>query len=305
MSLVVPMDITQLRQYVVVVESGSFTKAAERLFISRQALSKSVRNLEHEMDRELLIFDGARLVPTDEGQDFLHRIVPVLQSYDDLEARYLGQGLERDNVVDMVVTYAYSVALPSHFFEQVESRFDVRVSIDETFSDGVVEMVSSGQADIGILGSCPAYLRDLDILRLDDMDVYLDVPKDEALSALDELQLSDLGAVPIVTAGCRDHLHRFFTQRCAENGIDPNIVFMTSDVDLLLKAAQDRGAAFFGFPEPVVSLPLDSIVCKKILIPGQEVFGTYAIRRKNMPRHDSSQTVWEELERFAAKVPAV
>ena len=43
------MDIRQLDYFIVVAQLGSFTKAADELFLSRQALSKAVRNLEHEL----------------------------------------------------------------------------------------------------------------------------------------------------------------------------------------------------------------------------------------------------------------
>ena len=42
------MDIRQIEAFVAVAQTGNFTKAAEKLFISRQALSKSVRKLEEE-----------------------------------------------------------------------------------------------------------------------------------------------------------------------------------------------------------------------------------------------------------------
>ena len=46
-----PMTINQLQYYVEIVCQKSFTRAAESLFVSQSALSKSVRTLEQELKR--------------------------------------------------------------------------------------------------------------------------------------------------------------------------------------------------------------------------------------------------------------
>lgn len=42
------MDIRQIECFVAVARKGNYTKAAEELFVSRQALSKTVKHLEKE-----------------------------------------------------------------------------------------------------------------------------------------------------------------------------------------------------------------------------------------------------------------
>ena len=45
------MDIRQIECFVAVARKGNYTKAAEELFVSRQALSKTVKHLEKRSGR--------------------------------------------------------------------------------------------------------------------------------------------------------------------------------------------------------------------------------------------------------------
>lgn len=62
------MDLSMLQYYVAVCELSSITKAANKLYISRQAISKSISNLENTLDAQLITVrrDGIEL--TDEGR---------------------------------------------------------------------------------------------------------------------------------------------------------------------------------------------------------------------------------------------
>lgn len=48
------MTLNQLNYYVEIVRQGSFTKAAEKLFVSQPTLSKAIRALEEEFQMELI-----------------------------------------------------------------------------------------------------------------------------------------------------------------------------------------------------------------------------------------------------------
>ena len=83
------MDIRQLDYFIVVAQLGSFTKAADELFLSRQALSKAVRNLEHELGQPLLANRDNHLELTDAGRTLLDDAAPVVEAFKQLERRHV------------------------------------------------------------------------------------------------------------------------------------------------------------------------------------------------------------------------
>jgi Bacterial regulatory helix-turn-helix protein, lysR family len=65
------LDLTQVRAFVEVAEQHHFGRAAARLFLTQQALSKRIQRLEHTVG-EPLIHRGARGVQlSDAGRRFL------------------------------------------------------------------------------------------------------------------------------------------------------------------------------------------------------------------------------------------
>lgn len=61
-------DLRRLQHFVAVAEAGGFTRAADQLHLSQQALSSSIRQLEKELGATLFTRDGRRVVLTDAGR---------------------------------------------------------------------------------------------------------------------------------------------------------------------------------------------------------------------------------------------
>lgn len=62
-----PMDLRRLAQFVAAADSGSLTSAARSLFITQQAMSSAMRQLEKELGVALFARQGRRVVLTPAG----------------------------------------------------------------------------------------------------------------------------------------------------------------------------------------------------------------------------------------------
>ncbi len=71
-------DLRQLRAFVAVVEEGSFTLAARRIFVTQSAVSHSLRTLEEQLSCRLLDRTGKRVAATAEGEALLRRCKRVI-----------------------------------------------------------------------------------------------------------------------------------------------------------------------------------------------------------------------------------
>lgn len=72
------MELSQLRYFVAVAETGNFTRASERSHITQPSLSQQILNLEREVGHKLFHRLGRRAVLTEAGVTFLERARRIL-----------------------------------------------------------------------------------------------------------------------------------------------------------------------------------------------------------------------------------
>lgn len=77
------MDFQQLTYFTKIAELQNITKAAAELFISQPALSKSLQNLESELDVQFFLRKGKNIYLTKEGSVFYEQAKKVLRSVAD------------------------------------------------------------------------------------------------------------------------------------------------------------------------------------------------------------------------------
>lgn len=145
------ISLRQMRAFVAVCRSGSFTQAASTLHLSQSAVSMLVRQLESEANLVLLDRGKNTVAPTEAGRQLLPLVQRIL---DDLEAvrhgasdlRLLRRGILRIAVSQMLactwlppVLRAFSARHP-----------DIEVVLIDAPTDAVVDGVRRREADIGL-----------------------------------------------------------------------------------------------------------------------------------------------------------
>lgn len=287
------MDIRQLECFAAASHMGSYTRAANSLFVTRQALSRTVKTLESELGFALFETDGNNIVLTERGREFRRQIEPTLDEFNALKARYGGPG--RKPVL--------SLAMARGFFDVMENDFaagffdrdaEFHVTVEETHADGVLEMIRSESAEVGLLGSHPGFLRDFEYVALAHPGYFLLVPLSNPLSNRSYLELEDLDGQPLVTLGKKNHLHRLFKAECERAGIHPEILIETSENTLRDRYVDEVCALAFAC-SPKSTRPNVPTTCIPLCMRDAQIFGTYAIRKRGSTPSIAGQRFWDCL----------
>ena len=293
------VDIRQLDYFIAVARLRSYTKAADELFITRQALSKAVHNLEQELGEALIANRDGALEATEAGRALMADAQPVVEAYRALERRYLGEHGRAERAPSLAVSLVPGAALtlPKDIIDRfAESHPDLLLSVESSPTDVALSMVKSGESDIGIVGSAPEYLGEFDIVLLVETGTYVHVPLENPLAQRAHLTVADLDEQPFVTFGKRDHLHRHFMDACAAHGIAPNIVMTSSNIDVLTSSAAQNEALMFGLPPNENVEPIPDYLLVPVTLRDDAHFGTYAVKRKGDPLSPAALAFWEYLE---------
>lgn len=80
------MTLVQLRHFLSIAETGSFTRSARACFLTQSALSRSLRALEDELGQPLFDRIGRRSEPTPFGRSLLERARQLVHDADALAA---------------------------------------------------------------------------------------------------------------------------------------------------------------------------------------------------------------------------
>ena len=76
------LDLAQVRAFVVTAERRHFSRAAETLFLSQQALSKRIRKLEESLARPLFLRTNRSVELTEDGERFLPHARALIRAAD-------------------------------------------------------------------------------------------------------------------------------------------------------------------------------------------------------------------------------
>ena len=72
------MELKQLQSFAAVVKYGSFTKAAEKLYISQPTISTHIRTLEEELGRQLILRTTKSIEVTEKGREVYGYVTNIL-----------------------------------------------------------------------------------------------------------------------------------------------------------------------------------------------------------------------------------
>ncbi len=147
--------------FVRVVEAGSFSGAARLLNVGQPAVSKTVAQLEGQLQVSLLVRSTHGLSPTEAGLRYYERARAALQEADEAElaARGAGAGLRGRLRVSAATTFARLHIVP-HLpkFLQAHPELDMDVILDDRSIDLVAEGVDLSLR-MGVLADSAAVAR--------------------------------------------------------------------------------------------------------------------------------------------------
>lgn len=146
------LTVKQLRYFVEIVDCGSFSLAAERLFIAQSALSRQVKDMEALMGVTLLARDTRPLEATSAGRSVYQSARHILDALEDTTAQARRAARGDTGTVRLVhsssvpLTAAVHAVLHTHLAQHP----GVSVEMSQSSSEQQMRDIEQGAADLGL-----------------------------------------------------------------------------------------------------------------------------------------------------------
>lgn len=159
------MKMQQLEYIIAIARAGSITAAAKNLYQAQPNISIALKELESEVGMQIFWRTPNGMVLTPEGESFLARAKDIVDSMHSLEADYTNRADEGVSLKISVIHSAYIPEILGKWVNELTNEEKISVKFFETNTNKVIEDVTSGRADVGIIraphAQCEMYAEQL------------------------------------------------------------------------------------------------------------------------------------------------
>lgn len=145
-------DLTDMRLFLHVVESGSITKGAELSHLALASASARIRGMEEFLEVELLSRGRRGVAPTQAGSALVHHARIIVAQWDRMvgDLGEYAKGL-KGHVRLLCNTASLTEFLPELLSTYLTKHPNVSIDVHEKLSAEIVQDVVDGKADLGVV----------------------------------------------------------------------------------------------------------------------------------------------------------
>lgn len=241
------LAIFQYEVFLTVVESGSFTKAGEKLGLSQSGVSHNISTLETELGIVLLRRNRNGISLTDAGERLIPHIRQISYHAKLLEQEAaLIQGIEVGSIKIGTFPSFSSRILPGLIRNFINKYPGIQIELYEGGYDDIKDWIASGTIDIGFL-TLPSI--EFDTIQLLKDELFVLVHENHRLNTMKLVHVKSIHNESFIMpkAGCDVLIKRLLR----ENNVHPNVIFEIKDNNTIISMVQE-GLGITIIPEMVL-----------------------------------------------------
>jgi DNA-binding transcriptional LysR family regulator len=226
------LEISYIREFVILAETGAFWEAADKLFISQSSLSKHIQAIEKELKTALFDRTTRRVELNDYGRVFLsyaRQIASTQEGYS-IAINDMLQNVHGSAAIGSIPSMAqYNITGIIHSFKKSNPGF--RLSIAEGDSRKLHAMLESDEIELAFIRQTEEESNPFDCLFCADDHLVAVMPINHPMAGEKSLPLSSLRSEELVVLAVSTMLHDLCERKCMEAGFKMNVLFSGHGLD--------------------------------------------------------------------------
>jgi DNA-binding transcriptional LysR family regulator len=255
------MEYRHLVNFLMVCEEKSISAAAEKLYISQQGLSKSIKQLEESLGVLLFFRTRHGIEPTEFGATFQKAARSYVSHHDNIIGMVHKEREQAQARLSLGMASGTGDFLPQGFFKEFFLRYPQIILEMKSFADDdCLEAVLEHKIHLAFTPA-PIDYNFFESVYTEKRKMFLLAGKKHPLARFSSVRLRELRNHIVITLNSRTHPQGLLMDICRHNGVQPRILLNGAENNLVRELC-GSGRALSFFAGPIDMFP----ECKKIII---------------------------------------
>ena len=253
------MNTTNLTTFVTVMQTGSISGAAEKLFITQPAVSKRIKNLEEEFNITLFDTVGRGIVATQAANDMLPHAKKWLDDYENFKINL--QNSHQTVSGKLVIGTSHHIGL--HHLPPVLKHFiqtypAVQLEVHFVDSEAAHKAVLDGDVSLAFLTLPPVYDKRLTYHTLWSDPLYFMTGKISPLAKKSNVTLEQLAHYPAILPSANTFTSQITLAEFAQHNLKPYATMSTNPLESI-RMLISVGLGWSVLPQTLINQELTQI----------------------------------------------
>jgi len=232
------MNLDVLKTFCDLVETGSFSRAAEANYVSQSAVSQQLAKLERDLSTQLLSRGGGLVVPTEAGKALYQGAKQILRRYEQL----VGEVRSAADAVRGVLRVGTIYSVGFYLLDGLVRRFlqahpEVNLHVEYTAWNRIYSAVIGGEMDLGVV-AYPEKHRSIDIVPLATEELVVVCAPSHRLASRKQVRPQDLEGERFVAFESSIPTRRHIDRLLKAEKVRVKVVMEFDNIELLKRALE-------------------------------------------------------------------
>jgi len=263
------MNHQNLKAFITVAKRGSFSDAADQLYLTQSAISKRIAQLELQIGKRLFDRIARQVTLTEAGKALLPRAQRILSEYESALQAINDLSGEASGTLRLAISHHLGLHRLPPLLKIFSQRYPhVTLDIDFMDSEKAYEQVLRGQSEIAVITLALESHENIKSRKIWDDPLRFICAQDHPLAALEKPNLSHLAEYPIILPGLNTYTGRIIQSLFQREGIPLKSPMSTNYLETI-STMVEIGLGWSVLPETLVKglhvMPMPGITIEREL----------------------------------------
>jgi DNA-binding transcriptional LysR family regulator len=246
------LDNQNLKAFITVAEMGSFSEAADRLYLTQSAISKRIALLEQQIGKRLFDRIARQVSLTEAGNELLPRARRILQEYENALQAINDLSGEASGTLRLAISHHLGLHRLPPILKQFAQQYpNVTLDIEFMDSEKAYEQVLHGDSEVAVITLAREAHQKINSKVIWNDPLRFICAQDHPLAQIKQPELKDLADYPIILPGINTYTGQIIQNLFQKEGIPLKAPMSTNYLETI-STMVEIGLGWSVLPETLV-----------------------------------------------------